>query len=325
MSKSKRYIVMMQEKSAIAVFLLLFMVSAFRYKQFFTPMNLMNLFRQSSIIGVIAVGMTFVIISGCIDLSVGATVAVCGILAARMCSVHVAAAIFVPVLAGAFIGIINGTFVTKLKIPPWITSLSMMLFLRGLAYIMTNESSVDVQKVSLAFQMIGRGKLGGIPVPGLIFLSATVLGAYCLKYTKFGRSVYATGGNAEGAEMMGIRTDRTVILSYMLCGIGAAVSGLILASRLGAAQSTAGELYEMQVIAAVVLGGTLLTGGVGHMMGTLFGVFTMSIITNIFNMQGNISTWWQNVIMGFLILMIVIMQAGLEQVKMKRNEEDITC
>ena len=111
----------------------------------------------------------------------------------------------------------------------------------------------------------------------------------------------------------------------MLCGIGAAMSGLILASRLGAAQSTAGELYEMQVIAAVVLGGTLLTGGIGHMAGTLFGVFTMSMIANIFNMQGNISTWWQNVIMGFLILVIVIMQSGLEQIKTKKSEEEAIC
>lgn len=325
MKNSKRYIVLIQEKSAIIIFLLLFLISALRYKQFFTPMNLVNLFRQSSIIGVIAVGMTFVIITGCIDLSVGSTVAVCGILAARMCNIHVVVAILIPVLAGALIGIVNGTFVTKLKIPPWITSLSMMMFLRGVAYIMTNESSVDVQKVSVTFQMIGRGKVGGIPVPGLIFLFAVMLGAYSLKYTKFGRSVYATGGNADGAEMMGIRTDKTIILSYMICGIGAAISGLILASRLGAAQSTAGELYEMQVIAAVVLGGTLLTGGVGHMVGTLFGVFTMSMIANIFNMQGNISTWWQNVIMGALILIIVMMQAGLEQMKIRKNEEDIVC
>ena len=211
------------------------------------------------------------------------------------------------------------------SIKPWITSLSMMMCLRGIAYIMTNESSVNVEKVSPAFQMIGRGKILGLPVPGILFLLFVVIGTYGLKYTRFGRSVYATGGNREGARMMGIRIDKTIILSYMLCGIGAAMSGLILASRLGAAQSTAGELYEMQVIAAVVLGGTLLTGGVGHMPGTLFGVFTMSMITNIFNMQGNISTWWQNVIMGFMILAIVIMQSGLEQIKMKKSEEEAIC
>ena len=315
MNRTRNYITWFQEKSAIVVFLLLFVISSLRYDQFFTATNLMNLFRQSSIIGVIAVGMTFVIITGCIDLSVGSTVAVCGILAAKMCGVNIAAAILIPLAAGALIGMVNGVFVTKMQIPPWITSLSMMMCLRGIAYIMTNESSVNVQKVSAAFQFIGRGRILGIPVPGLLFLLSVLAGVYTLKYTKFGRSVYATGGNLEGAKMMGIRTERTIILSYMLCGIGAALSGLILASRLGAAQSTAGELYEMQVIAAVVLGGTLLTGGVGHMLGTLFGVFTMSMITNIFNMQGNISTWWQNVIMGFLILLIVIMQAGLEKIK----------
>lgn len=315
MNRTRNYITWFQEKSAIVVFLLLFVISSLRYDQFFTATNLMNLFRQSSIIGVIAVGMTFVIITGCIDLSVGSTVAVCGILAAKMCGVNIAAAILIPLAAGALIGMVNGVFVTKMQIPPWITSLSMMMCLRGIAYIMTNESSVNVQKVSAAFQFIGRGRILGIPVPGLLFLLSVLAGVYTLKYTKFGRSVYATGGNLEGAKMMGIRTERTIILSYMLCGIGAALSGLILASRLGAAQSTAGELYEMQVIAAVVLGGTLLTGGVGHMIGTLFGVFTMSMITNIFNMQGNISTWWQNVIMGFLILLIVIMQAGLEKIK----------
>lgn len=315
MNRTRNYTAWFQEKSAIVVFLLLFVISSLRYDQFFTATNLMNLFRQSSIIGVIAVGMTFVIITGCIDLSVGSTVAVCGILAAKMCGVNIVAAILIPLAAGALIGMINGVFVTKMQIPPWITSLSMMMCLRGIAYIMTNESSVNVQKVSAAFQFIGRGRILGIPVPGLLFLLSVLAGVYTLKYTKFGRSVYATGGNLEGTKMMGIRTERTIILSYMLCGIGAALSGLILASRLGAAQSTAGELYEMQVIAAVVLGGTLLTGGVGHMIGTLFGVFTMSMITNIFNMQGNISTWWQNVIMGLLILLIVIMQAGLEKIK----------
>ena len=325
MNRTKDTIVWLQEKSAIIVFLVLFLISSVRYTQFFTVTNLMNLFRQSSIIGVIAVGMTFVIITGCIDLSVGSIGAVCGIIAAKMCSVNVAAAIFIPLLAGACIGIINGAFVTKLKVPPWITSLSMMMCLRGIAYIMTNESSVNVQKVSVHFQMIGRGEIIGIPVPGILFLLAVLAGAYTLKYTKFGRSVYAVGGNLEGARMMGIRSDRTIICAYMICGVGAALSGLILASRLGAAQSTAGELYEMQVIAAVVLGGTLLTGGVGHMIGTLFGVFTMSMITNIFNMQGNISTWWQNVIMGLLILLIVIMQAGLEQIKMKKNRGKILC
>lgn len=322
MSKSKKYIIWLQEKSAVVVFLLLFIISTLRYKQFFTVINLMNLFRQSSIIGVIAVGMTFVIITGCIDLSVGSIVAVCGIIAARMCNYNVAAGIVIPILAGALIGMINGVFVTKLKIPPWITSLSMMMCLRGVAYLMTDESSVNVEKVSEAFQVIGRGKVLGIPVPGLIFLLTVVLSAYSLKYTRFGRSVYAAGGNVEGARMMGIQIDRTIIIAYVLCGIGAAVSGLILTSRLGAAQSTAGELYEMQVIAAVVLGGTLLTGGVGHILGTLFGVFTMSMIANIFNMQGNISTWWQNVIMGFLILVIVIMQAGLERIKMRKSEEE---
>lgn len=323
MMQSKKYVVFLQEKSAIVVFLLLFLVSSFRYPQFFTVTNLTNLFRQSSIIGVIAVGMTFVIITGCIDLSVGSTVAVCGILAAKLCSVHVVAAIVVPIAAGAVIGAVNGIFVTKLKIPPWITTLSMMMCLRGIAYLLTDESSVNVQKVSAAFQFVGRGKVLGLPVPGIIFLAAVFVAAYGLRYTRFGRSVYAVGGNLEGAAMMGIQADRTILLSYMICGAGAALSGLILASRLGAAQSTAGELYEMQVIAAVVLGGTLLTGGVGHIWGTLFGVFTMSMIANIFNMQGNISTWWQNVIMGLLILLIVIMQAGLEQVKMKK--EDAGC
>ena len=181
MGGSKKYIVWIQEKSAVVVFLMLFLISALRYKQFFTPINLVNLFRQSSIIGVIAVGMTFVIITGCIDLSVGSTVAVCGILAARMCSVNIGAAILVPLCAGALIGIINGTFVTKLEVPPWITSLSMMMCLRGIAYIMTNESSVDVEKVSPAFQMIGRGKILGLPVPGILFLLFVRIGAYSLK------------------------------------------------------------------------------------------------------------------------------------------------
>ena len=171
MNRTRNYTAWFQEKSAIVVFLLLFVISSLRYDQFFTATNLMNLFRQSSIIGVIAVGMTFVIITGCIDLSVGSTVAVCGILAAKMCGVNIVAAILIPLAAGALIGMINGVFVTKMQIPPWITSLSMMMCLRGIAYIMTNESSVNVQKVSAAFQFIGRGRILGIPVPDCCFYS----------------------------------------------------------------------------------------------------------------------------------------------------------
>lgn len=302
-------------QNSLIAFLIFFIFASIKYDRFLTVLNLNNVLRQASIIGIISIGMTFVIITGCIDLSVGSVLALGGVLAANLTGKSVVLAILVPLIVCGGIGFINGYLVAKMKTPPFIATLAMMMGVRGIAYIATGEVSVSIDRLSEGFLALGRGSILGFPIPSIIFITILIITTYTLKYLNFGRHVFAVGGNEEAARMMGLQTDKIKIKAYILSGTLAGLAGIILASRLGAGQPVAGEAYEMQAITSVVLGGTLLTGGIGSMPGTLVGVLTLSIITNIFNMQGNISTWWQNVLMGLLLVFVVIMQAVLKREK----------
>lgn len=296
-------------------FLLLFVSASLLYDQFFTYTNLSNIIRQVSMVGLVAVGMTFVILVGGIDLSVGSVVALAGVLAAMLSGTNVWLAVFLPIAAGALIGFVNGAVVAKLKVVPFIATLASMMGVRGIAYIATNEQSVTVDTAS-GFTNLARAYVLGIPLPALIFLAAVGAAAFIAKYTGLGRHLFAVGGNEEASRMMGLHADRVKIAAYSISGMLAGFAGVILASRLGAGQSVAAEGWEMTAIAAVVIGGTLLSGGVGKFSGTLVGVLVIGVITNMFNMQGNINTWWQNVMMGALLLLVVVIQS---QVQSKRE------
>jgi ribose/xylose/arabinose/galactoside ABC-type transport system permease subunit len=289
-------------------FLLLFLIASFMYEDFLSVYNLTNILRQVSMIGLVALGMTFVILVGGIDLSVGSVVAVAGVIAASVSGGSVLITILLPVAAGTVIGLINGLVITRMKVMPFIATLATMMGARGIAYIVTDAQSVSVESSS-AFSKLARGFVLGIPIPALIFVFAVLISILVARYTGLGRYIFAVGGNEEAAKMMGLNVNRVKIAAYTISGMFAGLAGVILTSRLGAGQPVAAEGWEMTAIAGVVIGGTLLTGGVGKFSGTFFGVLIIGIITNMFNMQGNINTWWQNVIMGAVLLTVVVLQS----------------
>lgn len=302
--------------SAMLIFIALFIFASLQYDNFFNFRFIMNLFAQNSMIGFIAIGMTFVIITGNIDISVGSTMAMCAIVAAWLSSYPVIVPILGALLTGAAIGLLNGLLVVRLRIVPFIATLSTMIGIRGIIHIITNSKSVPATDCTEAFKFISKGKI--IPnVYNMIiwFIIALIIGMIILKYTRFGRHVYATGGNLEAARMMSINVDRVQIMSFVICGITCAFAGLLLASKLRAGQYSAGQGWEMYAIAATVIGGTLLTGGKGKLIGTFFSVLILGIIAQILNLQGSLSPWWQSIITGAILLTVVIMQSRTNRIK----------
>jgi len=299
-----------KNNGTLLAFLVLFAFASLRYDSFLTWRNISNVLRQSSIIGIIAIGMMFVVVSGAIDLSVGSTAAMSGVLAAMLCQTNVYLAIAASLLFGLAVGLINGFLVSGVRMEPFIASLATMMGVRGIAYIATDEMSIGFTSPPELFKYLGRGSfLGFMPFQILLFVALTLLAAYVFRAREFGRGVYAVGGNREAAVMMGVDARKICYRVYAISGALSALGGIILASRLNAGQPVAGDGYEMRAIASIVIGGVYLTGGVGKVSGMFLGVLLLNIINNIFNMQGNISSWWQNVILGLILMIVVIGQS----------------
>ncbi|WP_035052876.1 ABC transporter permease [Andreprevotia chitinilytica] len=281
---------------------------SFMSADFLTVGNLMNVMRQVSINALIAFGMTLVILLGGIDLSVGSILAVSSVLTAMLmkagCDPIIAT--LAGILAGAVMGSINGLVIAKGKVAPFIATLGMMTVLRGLSLVFSNGSPITGFSSDF-FSMLGGGYVAGlIPVPVVWMLLMFALFWFVLKKTVFGRHVYATGGNAEAAKLSGVKTDRVQIGVYTLSGAMAAMAGIVLTSRLNSAQPTAGSGYELDAIAAVVLGGTSLTGGRGWIFGTLVGALLIGVLNNGLNLLG-VSSFYQQVIKGVVILLAVLL------------------
>jgi len=305
----------LQRQGALVALVIVSLFAAFRYEAFLTPENLLNVLRQNSMLGLVALGMTFVILTGGIDLSVGSLLAVAGVIAANLAGRGTLLALFAAVGFTTLLGFINGLVIAKARIQPFIVTLAMMIAARGLALASTGEESVRVDRLSEGFTWLGRGWAGPVPVPVLIMIVAYVLGWTALKYTRFGRHVYALGDNEEAARLMGLNVGRVTMGVYALSGMLAGLAGVILASRLGAGQPVAGTGWELDAIAAVVVGGTLLTGGMGGVGSPLVGVLLLGVIFNIFNLEGTISSWWQWVLRGVFLLVVVIIQNRLSERK----------
>lgn len=294
--------------SWIAV-ILLFLIPSFVYgAKFYEFTNVMNVLRQGSMIGFISIGMTCVILTAGIDLSVGSTVAFTAVIAATLTQKSVFLAIAVPILAGLAVGCINGFVITKLKIVPFIATLAVQMAVRGITYIVTNTKSVPNAKEATGFVIIGRGYLFGIPIPVLLLAFLMAVMIFVCKKTSYGRSLYAIGGNEDAARMMGIKVDRNKAIAYITTGALSGLAGVVLCSRLGAGQPLSGTGWEMDAVAAVAIGGTLLTGGVGSIEKTMSGVLITALISNIINLQGNINTYVQKIIMGMIVLAVIIIQ-----------------
>ena len=271
--------------------------------RFLTGMNLINILLQASVMSVVAMGMTYVIISGGFDLSVGSIVAMSGCVAAWvMLQTNVVLGILAGIAAGAAIGLINGLVVTLLNVNPFITTLGTMVVFRGAALLMTDgQPIVGEEGLPESFLEIGRGSMFGIHyliwAPIVLF----ALFSWLLHVTAYGKRIFATGGNREAAFLAGIQVNRVTASAYIWCGTLAGVAGVLLGSRLQSGQPTAGEFYELLSIAAVVLGGASLFGGTGSLYRSMIGVFIMIVLSNSLNLL-NVNSYWQRVAIGAVII-----------------------
>ncbi len=291
----------------LGLFLLVVIVSILN-PSFLEPLNLLNLLRQVAINALIAFGMTFVILTGGIDLSVGAILALSSALTAGMmvAGVDPIIAIIVGCILGALMGMVNGLFITKGKMAPFIATLATMTIFRGLTLVYTGGNPITGLGDNYLFQLFGRGYFLGIPVPAITMILAFVILFILLHKTPFGRKTYAIGGNEKAALISGIKVSKVKIMIYSLSGMLAALAGAILTSRLNSAQPTAGTSYELDAIAAVVLGGTSLSGGKGRIFGTLIGALIIGTLNNGLNLLG-VSSFYQMVVKGIVILIAVLL------------------
>ena len=278
--------------------------------RFLTSGNLLNVFRQTSINAIIAAGMTFVILTSGIDLSVGSTLGFSGAIGASMLlsGSHVIVAILVAIIVGGAVGAINGIVITKGKVQPFIATLATMTLLRGATMVFTDGKPIGVSKAKFAdsFRWIGSGTIWGIPIPVIIMVIIFAACYYVLHNTKFGRHLYAVGGNEEASLLSGVNTTKVKIIAYTMNGVFAAIAGIIITSRLSSAQPTAGTSYELDAIAAVVLGGTSLAGGQGTIIGTIIGALIIGILNNALNLM-DVSSYYQMIAKAIVILIAVLL------------------
>lgn len=297
-----------QKLGPVIGLLLIIVIISVMSPSFLTLNNLFNVLRQVSINALIAFGMTFVILTGGIDLSVGSILALTGAVTAGMMSggMDPILAMLLGVLLGVLLGAINGLIIAKGKVAPFIATLATMTIFRGLTLVYTEGRPISGLGDSFTFQMLGKGYILGIPVPVVTMAISFAVLYFILKKTTFGRRVYAVGGNEEASRLSGINVDRIKIYVYSLAGGLTAIAALILTSRLNSAQPTAGNMFELDAIAAVVLGGTSLTGGRGWIVGTLVGALIIGVLNNGLNLIG-VSSFFQQVVKGAVILIAVLL------------------
>ena len=282
--------------------LVLCLVTALLTNRFLSPLNLTNILVQSSIMAVIAIGMTFVIVGGGFDLSVGSTVAFAGCVAAMaMVQFGLVAGVVAGIAAGIAVGLVNGVIIAQLGVNPFITTLGTMVLVRGLVYLITAGAPVGDDRLPAAFVAFGSARFLGIHylvwVPAILLIVLS----WVMAATPYGRRIYATGGNREAAFLSGIPVNRIVASTYVWCGALGGVAGVMLAARLQSGQPTAGEFYELTAIAAVVLGGASLQGGEGTLYKSIIGVFIMIVLGNSLNLL-NVNSYWQRVAIGAVII-----------------------
>lgn len=304
MADKKDFLAIVRKMGPLLGLLLLCAALTLLSDRFLTVNNLLNVTRQVSINAIISVGMTLIILTGGIDLSVGSIVAFCGSITAGLLASGVAIlpAVIIGTAVGACLGLINGLLVTKADIPPFIATLGTMTAARGFTLVYTDGRPIT--GMDEAFRFLGGGYIAGIPVPVVIMAIIFITAYVVLKQTRFGRYIYAIGGNEEASRLSGIQTKKILLSVYTIGGLLAGFSGIIMASRLNSAQPTAGMGFELDAIAAVVLGGTSLSGGVGTIGGTLIGAMIIGILDNGLNLL-NVSSFYQQVAKGAVILLAV--------------------
>jgi ribose/xylose/arabinose/galactoside ABC-type transport system permease subunit len=303
---------------AFIFFIALCIVFAILEPAFIKPINIFNVLRQVSIYGLLAIGMTFVILTGGIDLSIGSLLALSGLVAAAVekggtglltgagagqaGGYGLPAAVAAAVAVGLLGGLLQGLGVSKLKVPPFIVTLGGMSAFRGAALVFSSGQPISAFREE--YRYWGQGLIGPVPVPVIIFLSFAVVAFIVLRYTKYGRRIYAIGGNKEAARLSGLNVDRLTMSVYIITGFFAGLSGFLLSSRLNSAEQVAGVGYELTVIAGVVIGGTSLFGGEGGIFGTVIGILLIGVLANGLTLL-NVSSYYQQIIIGLIIVFAV--------------------
>jgi ribose/xylose/arabinose/galactoside ABC-type transport system permease subunit len=304
---------LISRNGAVAVLILVVVLGTLLVPSFGSADNLRNTALSASFIGIIAAGMTFVIISGGIDLSVGSTYALAVILSASLAPQGSFVAVAGALGAAALAGLVQGLIISQLQLPPFIVTLAGLTGIRGLVFLITHEGN-DHPSISgfRAFETLGTGKLATIGTPVWIMLVVFAVGWWALNRTPFGQSVQAVGGNESAAELMGLPVKRTTTIVYVVSGLCAGLAGVLTTALSGGGQEARiGDSYELSAIAAVVIGGTLLSGGIGSMVGTLAGVLLLFVIQNLIVQGANLNSYVQQVVSGAFLLVVVIAQAAL--------------
>jgi ribose/xylose/arabinose/galactoside ABC-type transport system permease subunit len=333
--------ILLKMRTIIALILLVIvftvLLNTSRGINFLHPVNLMTIAKHVAITGIMAIGMTFVILTGGIDLSVGSIVGLCGMIAGGLINegivlnmfggtlyLHVPLIILVCLVLGTAIGGVNGLLITRLNVAPFIGTLGMMYIARGFANIRSGGATFPnlqgkPELGNTGFSILGAGRFLGIPLSVWLMIVLMLIAIYVAKKTPFGRHIYAIGGNQRAAELSGIQVKRVTTLVYMFSGFTSALVGLIIASQLVAAHPATGESYEMNAIAAAVLGGTSLSGGIGSIGGTIIGAFVIGVLSDGLVMLG-VSEFWQNVIKGLVILAAVILDQTQQRINARSSE-----
>lgn len=292
-------------KSLIGLVLLCIVITIVT-PNFLSVSNITNVFTQVSVNAIIAIGMTFVILTGGIDLSVGSTLAISSAVGDSIVKStgNVFLAIIVAAVIGIAVGLINGLLVSKGKLQAFIVTLATMTIFRGATLVFTDGTPIS--KLPEAFVKIGNGKLGFMPIPVIITIIIAIIAVYALSQTRFGRYLYALGGNEDASRLSGINTDKIKTLVYVVSGFASAIAGVIITSRIGSASPNAGTGFELDAIAAVVIGGTSLAGGEGTITGTLIGALIIGVLNNGLNLM-NVSPFYQSIVKGLVILIAVLL------------------
>lgn len=289
-------------------FAILFITLSITSESFLTTTNIINILRQVSIIGIVSIGMSFVIMTGGIDLSIGSIMALSAVVATSFAKVDSSYSLFIPVIVGIMVGLAcgltNGILVAKWRVSPFIATLGMMTAARGLAMVYTEGRPVI--GLSESYNNIGSGSFLNLPIPIIIFVAIVLIGTFLLNFTVFGRYVFATGGNEQAAKLSGIRVTSIQIGVYAIAGILAGVGGMILSSRIMSGSPVLGQGYELDAIAAVVIGGTSLLGGVGSIMGTVVGVLIIGVMNNGLDLL-NVSSYYQQILKGAIIVIAILL------------------
>lgn len=309
--------------ATIILFVMLYAIGGIRYNGFMKPQVFLNLFIDNAYLIIVATGLSFVIITGGIDLSVGALVALITMISADLLNKGINAylVIIIVLIVGSVFGFVQGFLIANYNLHPWIVTLGGMFFARGSCYLINIQSIVITNKTYLNLSKL-KIKIWGsnfISISVIIALIVVVLGVYISKYTEFGRNMFAIGGNEKSAVLMGLPAKKTKILVYVLSGLCTSIGGVVFSLYMLSGYGLHCNGMEMDAIAACVVGGILLTGGFGYIIGPMFGVLSMGVIQTIVMFQGNLSTWWTKIVVGFLLFVFIVLQRIIVLQKEKRN------